>query len=326
MKSFCADLSRQKFCLFKGIINVNGGEVLVIYADVLVALNVLLTYILLVAVRIFLKIPTNKWAMVIGCFVGGASALIIFWEDINIVLSLIYKLFCAGVIVAIAFLPRNVKVFLKAYTGFFLVSFIFGGGVYALQITLKPENILYYNGVVYFDMSITYLVGCVLVVYGVFLIGDYLLTRHSLKDSKCLLEITYNNLSVTLPAIVDTGNSLRDGLSGRPVIVAELSSVAPIFEREEMLFFKNQDYNNIPKSLVKKIRLVPCSGVNGESLLPSFTPDYVRITTKKGVYKTDFCTVGVVNKALSSGEYKGLVNINILENGKEEKRDEKTYL
>ncbi len=297
-----------------------------IYADVLVALNFLLTYILLVAVRLFFKIPTNKWALVTSCFFGGLSSLIIFWDNISIAVSVAYKLICAGVIVAIAFLPKNIKVFIKTYLGFFLVSFLFGGGVYAIQLTLHPKNILYYNGIVYFDMSISYLVGCVLCIYGVFLLGDFLLTKHSLKDCKCLVEITYNNACVTFPAIVDTGNSLRDGLSGRPVIVAELSAVAPVFERGEMLFFKNQDYSNIPKILAKKFRLVPCSAVTGESLLPSFIPDFVKITTARGVYKTDFCTIGVVNKPLSSGEYKGLINNSIFENGKEEKANEKIYI
>ena len=295
-----------------------------IYADVLVALNILITYILIVAVRVFCKIPTNKWAVMVASLVGGFSSLIIFWENMNIALSLLYKFATAGLIVGVAFLPKNVKAFIKAYMGFFLVSFLFGGAVYALQIAFKPRNILYYNGIVYFDMSITYLVGCVLSVYGVFLIGDYIISRHNLKGSKCLLEIAYNNMSVTLPAIVDTGNSLQDGLSGRPVVVAELSAIAPVFSREELLFFKNQDYENVPLSLHKVFRLVPCSAVTGEGLLPSFVPQFVRLTTEKGVYKTDFCTIGVVCKPLSSGEYKALVNNNIFETGREE-NDKKAY-
>ncbi len=296
---------------------------MIIYADVLVALNVLLTYILIVAVRVFCKIPTNKWAVMFASLVGGLSALIIFWEDMNIAVSLVYKLLSAGLIVGIAFLPKNAKIYLKTYLGFFLVSFLFGGGVYALQITLKPQNILYYNGTVYFDMSISYLVGCVLSVYGVFLIADYLIGRRTFKSRKCLLEITYNNLSVTVSALVDTGNSLVDGISGRPVVVAELSSIAPVFEREELMFFKNENYDNVPNSLLKKFRFVPCSAVTGESLLPSFVPSHIKIITEKGVYKTDFCTIGVVNKELSRGDYRAIMNNNIFENVKEERDDEK---
>lgn len=295
-----------------------------IYADVLVALNILITYILIVAVRLACKIPTNKWAVVLASLVGGFSSLIIFWDNVNIVLSVAYKLACSGAIVGVAFLPKNAKNFLKTYLGFFLISFLFGGAVYAFQIAFKSTNILYYNGIVYFDMSITYLVGCVLSIYGVFLIGDYLITRHSLKDCKCLLEITYNNITIAVPAIVDTGNSLQDGLSGRPVIVAELSAISPVFNRKELLFFEKQDYQNIPEGLYKFFRLVPCSGVTDEGLLPSFIPQYVKVTMEKYSFKTTFCTIGVVNKALSSGEYKALVNNNIFEVGRED-NNEKAY-
>ncbi len=249
----------------------------------------------------------------------------IFAEDLSLVFSLVYKIFTSALITAVAFMPKNYKVFFKVYAGFFLVSFLFGGAVYALQLTFNSDKMLYFNGTVYFDMSISYLVGCVLSVYGVFLIADFLLSKKNSKGAIVSLEIVFNNTSVTVPAFVDTGNTLVEGLSSKPVIVAELSAIAPLFEREEMLFFKNQSYDNMPKSLQKVFRLVPCSAVTGESLLPSFVPSYIKIKDDKNVYKTDYCVVGVVNKSLSSGEYKALLNNNIYENVKEEKAYEKAY-
>ena len=305
---------------------LSGGDSLVIYADVLVSLNILITYIILVAVRVFCKIPTNKWAVMFASLIGGFSSLIIFWEDMNMLLSLAFKIFSAGAIVGVAFLPKSLKVYFKTYLSFFLVSFLLGGGVYGIQLTLKPKNILYYNGIVYFDMSISYLVGCVLSIYGVFLIADYLISRKSFKYSVCTLEITYNNLTVTIPAFIDTGNTLVDGLSARPVIVAELSAIAPVFNREEFQFFNSQSYENIPESLYKNFHFVPCSGVTGESILPSFLPEWVKITTQDTGFKTDFCTIGVVNKPLSKGEYKALLNNNIFNNVKEEKKYEASYI
>ena len=296
-----------------------------IYADVLVALNILVTYIIIVAVRVFCKIPTNKWAVMLASLVGGFTSLIIFRDNLSLAYSALYKLFCGVVIVALAFLPKNIRLFVKSLLGFFLVSFLFGGGVYALQITMKPQNILCYNGIVYFDMSISYLVGCVLSVYGVFLMADYIISRKNTRGLKCTLEIEYNNSAVTVPAFADTGNTLVDGLSSRPVIVAELSAVAPILQRDELLFFKNKDFENVPQSLYKRFRFVPCSVVTGEGFLPSFLPDRVKITTENGSLKTDFCTIGVTDKALSQGDYRALLNNNIFENVKEEKANEKIY-
>lgn len=294
-----------------------------IYADVLVALNILITYILVVAVRVFCKIPTNKWAVMLGSLVGGFSSLIIFWENMGIALSIAFKLASAGVIVAISFLPESIRIFLKTYSGFFLVSFLFGGAVYGLQITLKPQNILYYNGIVYFDMSISYLVGCVLSVYGVFLMADYLITKNTYKGGKCQITITYNNKSVSMVGFVDTGNTLTDGMSGKPVIVAELSAVTPLFSREELLFFKKDDLSSVPESLSKAIRLIPCKALTGETLLRAFVPACVKIETNKKIYTTSFCTVAVTGNELSQGEYRALLNNTIFENVKEEKSNDK---
>ncbi len=294
-----------------------------VYADVLVALNILITYILIVASRVACKIPTNKWAVAISSVIGGFSSLIIFFEDLSAGVSLLYRLISGAIIVGIAFIPKNLKTFIKVFLAFFGVSFLFGGAMYALELTLNPENIMYCNGTVYFDMSISYLVGCVLSVYGLFLLADYLITKHTVKGCKCELEITYNNISVRMTALVDTGNSLTDGMSGRPVIVAELGAVSPLFSREELLFFKTGNYECVPESLSKSIRLIPCKVVTGESMLRAFVPEYVKIKSDKNTYTTSFCTVAVTDSQLSDGEYRALLNNNIFQSGREEKFDEK---
>lgn len=297
-----------------------------VYADVLISLNILLTYILIIATRVLLKVPTNKWAVLVASVVGGLTSLVIFYENGGVAFSFIYKIITGGIIVAIGLLPKSPKLFLKEFLAFFGVSLLFGGSMYALEITLHPKNVMFYNGTVYFDMSITYLIASVLVIYGIFLLSDYLITKHNNKGGKCQLEITYNETSVTITAFIDTGNSLTDGMSGRPVIIAELSAVSPLFSREELLFFKNEKYEKVPESLSKNYRLIPCKTVAEESLLKGFLPQAVKIKNEKTSFINKFCTVAVTEKDLSQGEYRALLNNNIFENVKEEKNDEKIYL
>ena len=296
-----------------------------IYADVLVALNILLTYILIVATRVLCKTPTNKWAVLIASVVGGLSALIIFYENGGVAFSVLYKIITGGIIVGIGFLPKTIKLFFKVLLAFFGVSLLFGGSMYALEITLHPKNIMFCNGTVYFDMSIAYLVASVLVIYGLFLFADYLITKHNYQSGKCQLEIIYNNISVNIIAFIDTGNTLTDGMSGRPVIITELSAVSPLFSREELLFFKSRDFENVPESLTKNFRLIPCVAVTGESLLKAFLPTAVKIKDKEIIYETSFCAIALTEKTLSQGEYRALLNNRIFENMKEEKADEKIY-
>lgn len=296
-----------------------------IYVDVLVALNILVTYILLVCGRVISKIPTNKYAVALASFIGGISSLIIFFDDIGIVFSLIYKTVSAGIIVAVAFLPKSFKVFFKTFLSFFTASFIFAGAMYALEITVAPSNILYYNGTVYFNMSLTYLIGSVFAIYGVFIAVDYIIGRKISDESKCELTVEFNSCEVSLTALVDTGNTLTDGLSSRTVTVAELSAVAPLFTFDELKFFEEGKAENIPNRLKKRVRVVPCKVVQNESVLLAFIPDKITVKTKNGIVETDFCVIAVTKSDLSSGEYRALLNGNILENRKEKIQANEIY-
>lgn len=292
------------------------------YADVLVSVNVLITYIFIVCTRVICKMATNKFLVAIGSFIGGFSSLIIFLDVKYQVLSFFIKLLTAAVIVAVSFLPRSIRGFIKLYSGFFTVSVIFGGVMYFLEITINPEKIMYFNGTVYFDMSLAYLVGSVLVIYGLFLLVQYFLDKKVSSENLCEVKIFFRNSAVSLLSIIDTGNNLTDGLTGRPVVVAELSAVAPLFDFSELDFLKKGNYENIPKALKKYIRVVPCGAVTGEGILLGFIPEKIEVKTKTRVYINDYCVIAVLNKQLSEGEYKALLNEKILQNSREEKRIE----
>lgn len=291
---------------------------LTVYADVLVALNTVITYIFIVCTRLMCKIPTNKIAVAVASFIGGFSAVVIFFDGIGLFFSVCYKVLTACLIVSAAFLPRTPKGFFKPLLSFSAVSFLFGGAIYALEITFNPNGIYYYNGTVYFDMSLTYLVGCTFAVYGIFLLANFLIGRKMSDGGKCELKIIFRNCEVTLCALIDTGNTLTESMSGRPVCVAELSAVAPLLSFEECLFFKKGIYDDIPTDFKKRVRLVPCKYVSGESLLASFIPDKIVVKKDNYTVETDFCAIAVTNKELSAGEYRALLNNDIFENNRKE--------
>lgn len=278
-----------------------------VYADVLVSLNTLFTYVILVATRIFCKIPTNKWGVAIASLLGGISSLIIFLNEINVVLSVLYKVVTAIVITTIAFLPDNLKKFLKIYISFFGISFVFAGVMYAVEITFNPENILFINGTVYFDMSITYLVGSILVIYGVFLGCNYFLQKNIVSNEIYNVKIFFRKSCADIRGVVDTGNSLKDGVSGRMVFVAYSGALTSLFTDEEMNYFKSKDYINIPESLETKVHLIPCKTVNGKSLLPTIIPEKIEIICKNKITQTDFVAVAISHERLSDGEYETLL-------------------
>ena len=286
---------------------------MVVYADVLVGVNVIITYLLIVCTRLICRLPTNKWSVGVASLVGGLSSLVIFCDDMPVPLSVGYKLLVAVIIILVGFTPRSARGFLKTLLWFFGVSFLFGGIIYALEITFNPQNIMYINGTVYFDMSIAYLVGSVLLIYGVFLVVNFLLTRYSVKSKIYDVQVTFRDAQVNLRGFCDTGNNLNYGISQRPVIIAELSAAAPLFTYEELKILKSGVYDNIPDSLVGKIHLVPCQTIEGEGFLPAVMPQSV--TVKFGNKKTRAPRVclALSGQRLSGGEYNLILHKAIFE-------------
>ncbi len=280
-----------------------GGGALVVYADVLVGVNVIITYFLIISTRLICRLPTNKWLVGAASLVGGLSSMIIFYEDMPLVLSVGYKLLVAAIITAVGFTPHSVRGFVKALLWFFGVSFLFGGIMYALEITFNPQNIMYINGTVYFDMSITYLVGSVLLIYGAFLVVNFLLTRYSVKNKIYDVQVAFRDAQVTLRGFCDTGNNLSYGISQRPVIIAELSAVAPLFTYEELKILKSGEYDNIPQSLMGKIHLVPCQTVGGDGFLPAVLPQAVTVKSGNKKSQSPRVCLALSNQRLSGGEY-----------------------
>lgn len=282
---------------------------MVVYADVLVCFNAVVTYIFLVCTRVFCKYPTSKAGVVLSSAFGGASSLVVFLPPLNGILSLLLKMPLCSVIVFLAFFPKNIKSFIKLTLSFFGVSCVFGGGVYGVQLLLNSNRVIYKNGVAYLDVDIKFIVAGVFIIYGVFLLFDYFMRRCDIKGGIKSVEITYRDISIVLKGFFDTGNSLVDGISGRNVIVAQLQALSPIFTYEEICFLRSGEVDNVPKSLYGKVRFLPCDTVGGKALLPMITPDYIKVEGK--VCKKT--SVAIVDKSLSDGEYTVLLNNNMME-------------
>lgn len=297
--------------------NLDGGFMkTVVYVDVLVAVNILVTYIMLVCTRVVVKSDTNKWGVVLATFFGGISSLVIFWESMPLVLSVIFKM--AGVIIISfsAFLPKNKKQFLKTTLAFLFVNILFGGLLYFVELTFNPSNIFYMNGTVYFDISVLFLVSMTLICYGLLLAFDFFLKKRASEKTLYKVTLYFRNKSINLEALYDTGNHLTDGIEGKPVVVTELNSIKDFFSRSEIEYFKSDSIvSEVPATLKSIVRIVPCSSINGSSLLKAFVAEEMIIESDTFKFKTDFFVVAVTNNELSLGEYNCLLNSDIFERG-----------
>lgn len=288
----------------------------VVYVDVLIAVNIIVTYIMIVCSRVILKSDTHKWGVLLAVFFGGLSSLVIFWEKMPLLISVVFKILGVVIISFLAFFPKNKKQFLKTTLAFLFVNFLFGGVMYFVELTFNPSNIFYINGTVYFDISVLFLVAMTLICYGLLLVFDFFLRKRSAEKTLYKATIYFRNKSITLKALYDTGNHLTDGIEGKPVVIAELNSVKEFFSPVEIDYFKNNSITSeVPSEIKSVLRIVPCSSINGDSLLKAFVPENIVIESDSFKFQTEFFVVAVTNNSLSLGEYNCILNSQIFERG-----------
>ena len=114
--------------------------------------------------------------------------------------------------------------------------------------------------------------------------------KQAQKADHVTLQVTLFQKSITLRAMVDSGNLLRDPVSGKNVIVADLNRLSPILP--PALFHAcrtgKTDAWLSSHEQARITRLIPASGATGNRLLIAIVPDALSITAKKETYAADY--------------------------------------
>lgn len=96
--------------------------------------------------------------------------------------------------------------------------------------------------------------------------------------------------AVTLRAMVDTGNRLREPISGRSVIVADKARILEALPPSLSAALKTPSPDRWLSSgqYATHIRLVPTNTATGAGMLPAILPDKLMLTDGKETYPADY--------------------------------------
>lgn len=246
----------------------------VIYIDVLIFLNTIITFLLLLASSRLMKLYPSAGRFAIASVLGGISSLIILAPEMGFFLSLLTKLLFSLVIVTCAYNPRSFSAIAKETGYFFAVNFIFAGMMLFASSLPGISLINYNNGAVYINFSFFSLIASCIICYAVTCILGRL-TKHKNSDCEVLfVQIFHNGKTVRSAAIADTGNALSDPYTGKALIVADKATLEPILPENIRLYLETGTCED-------GIKLIPCNTVTGSSLMPCFKADKISIKSEK---------------------------------------------
>ena len=249
-----------------------------IYIDILLITNLFINFLILQITDSLLNCNSPFLRLILGSTVGAVSSLIILLPEMDIILSLLLKLFFAVIIIFISFKISSFRRLMSLLFTFFLSSLLFAGILFALWMLFLPTQAQFSNGVVYLDISPLLLIVSSTVCYGVVTLLEKLFMRKTPKSSTADLTVAVGTKKVKLHAFVDSGNYLRDAITGLPCIVAEFGALKPLFDSKTANIMQSADpslIHTLSKDWSKRIRIVSYDSIGGSGLLLAFRPDKV---------------------------------------------------
>lgn len=247
-----------------------------IYVDSLFALNLAADYLMLLCGARISGAVIRRGRLFIAAVVGAAYAVACVLPKWGMLTSPIAKIALGVGMCLIAY--GSERRFWRCCGCFFAVSALFGGAVWASGMLAGTDGA--YSP--YVPVS-----GRVLVLsFAICYAAVSLLFRRTLaKRSQRTVPLTVRlgDRSLTLRALIDTGNTLSDPASGRAVIVADARALSPLLGFTPDLSDVSalvEALSRVP-GLERRVSLVPyCSvGVSG-GLLAAFRPDTLELGGK----------------------------------------------
>ncbi|MCI8477932.1 MAG: sigma-E processing peptidase SpoIIGA [Oscillospiraceae bacterium] len=194
-----------------------------IYIDELFLLNFVVDYLLLLAAARLSGAVIHRLRLAAGAALGAAYAAVVFFPALGFLLHPLCKAGAAVLMVLVGF--GGCRHLLRTALVFFGVSAAFGGGILALELLGGQRLTLgVFSSALDLKLILLSAAGCYVLLSLVF-------RRSAQHGGQEILPavLTLGERRIALSALVDTGNTLTDPLTNRPVMVAEGEKISPLF-------------------------------------------------------------------------------------------------
>lgn len=257
-----------------------------VYIDVLFLVNFMMDTLLLVFVGKVLKCSQSRARLVAAAALGALLTCVLIVIPFLPSFVKIILLYTAvnSMMIAVAFQIRSWRLFFKAFVLLYIFAFLMGGILQWFYPYLKTGSV-FFSAVIVSSFMIK---GIWKFIAGFFF-----------KQQKTYQVILFaNGEEIVLHAFVDTGNTLKDPLSGQPVHVLDQAAI-----REKMENWEQEGF-----------RYIPFRTVSGEGIMPAIRIEKMCIQTQSDeMIWVEHPIIGISKECIFTQEdYQMLLNPEIL--------------
>ncbi|MCP8616595.1 sigma-E processing peptidase SpoIIGA [Salirhabdus salicampi] len=292
-----------------------------IYLDAVWLLNFFIDWMILQLVHWLSRAETSRYRLIFGSVVASCLVPITVLFPGHFITSFPGKIMYSVLILFSAFGFHNVKRFLRQFFTFYFVSFTIGGGLFGVYF-LIGEQFQAVDG-----FFVTYETGFGDMVSWIFVITCFPIvwwfTRRRIDQlgfdqmrytEMCPVQIAMDGKLTETVGFFDSGNSLVDPFSKRPVIICDevaLQQWLPDEDREMLRQCQDDwTFEHLSDYWQSKIRIIPYQGVSGKrNFILVLKPDQITIEYKGVKYAIEKVYIGIQFGELSAdGSYHCLLH------------------
>jgi stage II sporulation protein GA (sporulation sigma-E factor processing peptidase) len=265
-----------------------------VYLDLLFFVNFSMDFLCFYITAKIMSISFSVLRVSLAATLGGIYADAALFLPYGTPWSIFLDIAVCFIICALAFYRKKEKGLVLTSVVYFSVSMALGGFMTALFNLLNRmgfnEAVLGEDdgdGISVWLFALIALVSALLTLIG----GKFFRGRSSVSTVR--VEITYKKRKSTFKGMVDSGNFLRDPISGRPCIVVDSSLLRDLFPKKLLDMAEKGELSvlGVEDDIKRSIRLVPASTATGEKMMIGVRSDMIRIDSGRGFCESDAIVV-----------------------------------
>ena len=279
---------------------------MVIYADVIFIINFISVYIMLYILgKVINKVRIRKKKLILASILGAAGAAVVFCIEISAALSWIIRILSVFAMIFISFFEQR-KQLANQFLWFVLMSGIMIFSMILITAVIKNTvRVVIKSGIVYFDIPPKIFLFTFALSY--FLMIFFVKVFKNRKNKKYyIMNVTHNDKTITVTALFDSGNLLKEPVTGKYVSIIEWDFVRKLFAAEYGFS------EIIDHAEEMKLWVIPFNSLgNSSGTLFAFLADNITIPEEKKTIDKTF--IGIYGGELSkNNEYHALINAGLL--------------
>ncbi len=284
-----------------------------IYLDIVFLEDVFVNYTILIATTMILKQRMRLIKMFVSSVLGAMISIVLFLINAPVLIEFFIKILISVIMVFICFGKKKILVNVLV---FYLISLVFGGVTILIIFSIKPENINIVEKITNSKELIRNIIkASIISVVMIFIVSKLIKNNDFKKRNIYDLEIFYKGKMAKIKAFLDSGNLLKEPITGKSVIIVEKESLNGVVEQDIIDNLKNVLSGKWLNDVNTKFSffIIPFTSLgNDNGILIGFKPEYIKIYAETEVLKNDI-VIGIYDGKLNNNNlYTSLIGLNVL--------------